>query len=162
MQDTQDSVFHTHPVRMGLILSPLTLLAMLLSVFLPTFFSGQNGDIVLVRGITLGVIGWIVFVCTNVQAHATADTQKAGCRYAATVLLSDTVLIGALALFLAKGNLSALDPHSSMLSGLIYVIFFFYILIVYAAKIVAAVVTAVIYAMRARHNAPANNPISEE
>ena len=158
----QDSVFLAHPVRMGLILSPLTLLAMLLSVFLPTFFSGTNGDIVLARGIALGVIGWIVFVCTNVQAHATADTAKRGCRYAATTLLTDTVLIAALAIFLYIGNLSALDPHSSMLSGLIYVIYFCYVLIVYAAKIVTAVITAVVYAMRERRKPPAKNQISEE
>ena len=158
----KESVFLTHPVRMGMLLSLISLLAALLAIFIPTFFLRGGGDLGLILGLILGGARWILFVCTDIQAHAVASSPKCGCRYAAAWLLLGAVLIGALGIYIANGNVSALEPHTDWFAGLGYIVYFFYILIVYAAEILTAVITATVYALRERNKIQRQNHCLEE
>jgi hypothetical protein len=158
----EESVFLRHPVRMGMLLSLISLLVALLAIFIPTFFLRGGGDLGLILGLILGGIRWILFVCTDIQAHAVAASPKSGCRYAAAWLLLSAVLIGALGIYLANGNVSALEPHADWFAGLGYIVYFFYILIVYAAEILTAVITMSVYALRERNKIQRKNHCSEE
>ena len=148
----KESFFLTRPVLAGILFALLTLLAALLGIFVPTYFIRGADGVGFLVGLVLLLLRLIVFLCMDIQAHAVSDTWKTGCRYAATWLLFSAAMIGGLAIFVANGDLGALEPHADWFAGLGYLIFFFATLVSYTAELLLAATVATVFWLRVRNH----------
>ena len=94
----------------------------------------------------------ILFFCLNLNALGSADTCPLGLRFACGFILPliPLILVELYALSFSE-VLSFLDPHSSFLTGLAFVLFWFAVAIEAGMELLVAALQALIHTLRPRH-----------
>ncbi len=137
-----------HPVRVGVIFALLCHLVTWLTLGIPTYFG--YGDAGLIVALVLLGLHVILLGILNHRAHFVADTFKRGMHFSVAFLLAAMLLLIGETVLVATAPLAWLDPHTGMLPGLGYVVFWAVWLIAFGADVLLLLVQSLVWAYRAR------------
>lgn len=116
-------MLNRRPLTWGLILGASSHLIEWIPILLAAFNQWDAGFWI---GIAAVLARALTFFCLNLNAMAETDTWKQGCRFAIGWLGVSIVFLAIEAALFSSGSiLSQLDPHSSFLTGLAYILFLF-------------------------------------
>ena len=137
-----------HPCLFGLLTGLGTHAAVWLALYA---FSLFQFDIGVYFVLILLLARLILFFCLNLNALGHADTWRRKICFACTFILSSAVLLGPELYALSVSEvLSFLDPHSTMFTGLAFVLMWFAVAIEVGMELVIAALQTLIHVLRSR------------
>ncbi|MBQ7338083.1 MAG: hypothetical protein IJW40_06475 [Clostridia bacterium] len=130
-----------NPIRVGVIYALLCHIVTWLTLGIPTYV-GAYVDAGLILSLTLLTAHIVLLFCLNRRAHRRADTFKRGLRFSVAFLITAAALLIGETVFVATSQLAWLDPHSGMLPGLGYIVFWAAWLAAFAVDVLLILVQA--------------------
>ncbi len=139
-------MLNRRPLTFGLVFSVSTHLL----EWIPIFFAAINQwDIGFFIGIAVVLARLITFFCLNLNVMTEADSWRDGYRFALGWLSISIVLLTVEFVLLSSSDIvSLLDPHSSFLTGLAYILFWIIGAIFFAVQVLIAGIQTLIRARR--------------
>lgn len=149
-------MLNRRPLTWGLILGVSSHLIEWIPILLAVINSWDAGYWI---GIAVVLVRAIAFLCLNLNVTTEADTWRRGCRFAIGWLAVSAVFLTVeIVLFTQAEILSRLDPYSSFLTGLAYILFWFILAIEAAVELLTAGIQTLLRARRDHKRAPASSP----
>ncbi len=149
-------MLNRRPLTWGLILGASSHLIEWIPVILAAL---NQWDVGFFIGIAVVLARAISFFCLNLNAVTESDTWRRGSLFALSWLATSIVLLSIEFILFSDGHVfSWLDPHSSFLTGLAYILFAVIEAMEIAIEVLIAGIQTLLRARRDHKRAPASSP----
>ena len=136
------------PVRAGVMFALICHVITWLALGIPTYFGYGDGGLTV--SLVLLALHVVLLAGLNHCAHFTADTFKRGLHFSVAYAIMCVALLIGETVLVATAPLAKLDPHTGMLPGLGYIVFWGAWLVAFTADVILLLIQSLVWGCRAR------------